>query len=310
MTNVASFAVCLSCVSLPLLASCGDDSSATIDAGTDAPPKVNFQSYEGGEVRLEYLKFPPGNNPADRARATAFFYKGPKATYPLPDIPGCTKYGPNEPARWPLAQAADREYLDVGEVIISGGPTPLSIAAGNVPGSDFLDREYTGPWRFSSLNDMGRTYISDNTVYDVTLTGSSEWPEQTFEDVLFMPDYWPLVSPDETVTPVMLTENQPLTITYTPPTNSKLPAGMRVDTLIAFTNINPPSAICVEEGIDGSITIPADIINHVIASNPASRILRQHVVHQLRELTNGTVHENRRIDFLSVWCFNYPYASQ
>ncbi|MBA3457786.1 MAG: hypothetical protein H0T42_32185 [Deltaproteobacteria bacterium] len=283
----------------------------------DAPPDaqeftVDFESMEGGEVRLEYLQFPPGNVPQTRARGTAFFYKGPSVHYPLPVIPGCTTYQENPPTKWPLAQAANRQYLDVGQVIITGGPQQFNLAAGAVttpPTKDFLDRAYTGPWRFSSLNDMGRTFISDNTRYDVVLTGSAEWPAQIFEDVLYMPDAFPLISPAASVSPVPLVANTPLTITYQVPTNTQLPAGSTVDTLIAFTNGNPPVVICTEEGIDGSITIPAATVDLIRAAVPGgSRILRQHVVHNLRELTNGITHQNQRIDFLSVWCYNYPFS--
>jgi hypothetical protein len=277
---------------------------------------VNFQSNEGGEVRWEYLEFDVGSTIAtDRARATAFFFKGATPNYPLPDIPGCTHYPkgltPGTQTRWPLAQDPARQYLDVGQVIITGGPVQYTVPAGAANGGDALGRTHAGPWKYNGgmLNNMGRNYITDNTTYDVILTGSSEWPAQVFNDVLYMPDYFPLISPAKGSGGPTLVANTPFEITYTAGANTAKPAGMEVDTLIAFTDGNPPLAICVEEGTDGSITIPAATVDYIIANKPVSggRFLRQHVVHQLRELTNGTTHENKRIDFLSVWCYNYPY---
>jgi hypothetical protein len=134
-----------------------------------------------------------------------------------------------------------------------------------------------------------------------------------------MPDYFTPISPDLATSPVPLVAGQPMTITFTPGANAHLPAGYHVDTLIAFTNGNPPALVCVEEGNplpDGSITIPAADIDFVrgftCPSPPCTtspgRLLRQNVVHQLRELTDGVTHEKRRIDFISVWCFNYPFT--
>jgi hypothetical protein len=356
--NASRLALSLSSLSL-LTVACGDDDVTPPDARVDtqvvdmpvdmATYEVNFMSNEGGEVRWEYLDFNPGFIPGtatlgydvDRARATAFFYKGPTGNSsagvkPLPAIPGCTHYAKLPPAmndqhmNWPMYQDPTRQYLDVGQVIITGGPTQMILGTGATNGVDALDRMHT-TWDFSNItgNDgmmgrnapnIGRTYISDNTVYDVILTGSSEWPAQIFNDVLYMPDYFTLIDPPATPagcdvnTPApcavaLPARDTPLTITFTPGTNTNKPAGMEIDTLVAFVNGNPPVAICVEEGTDGSITIPGATINHVRDTGVSgSRILRQNVVHVLRELTNGTTHDNKRIDFISVWCYNYQYT--
>ena len=229
-------------------------------------------------------------------------------TSQFPTIPGSAPPGTlAEQTKWPLAQEVGREYIDVGQVIITNGPKQLTVLPGTAA-PDALGRTHT-TWDFSSLNNQGLTFIDFNSTYDVILTGSAEWPAQLFEDVLFMPDQFTLLTPDDTVTPVPLVAGTDLVITYTPPTNTNLPAGSRVDTLVAFTNGSPPSAICVEEGIDGSITIPAATVDAVRAVGVASKILRQHVVHNLRELNDGDdAFTNKRIDFLSVWCYNYPFS--
>jgi hypothetical protein len=306
----------------------------------DAPevlPECGVDCAEGGEVRLEYLEF-PANDPVriDRTRATAFFIGGASSHHTFPNIPGCTDYtGTNAMMNWPLAQDAGRQYLDVGRVLISPSTastaTSLEIAKrvmgqGTGPTayitSDFLDRQYAGgTWYFTGnsgaqggLNNVGRKYVTDDTRYDVTITGSASMPPTVFKDVLYMPNRFPLLVPaqqDYSAPPVAYSlVAGAATITYTVPTNTNLPAGETVDTLIAFTNANPPVILCIEEGIDGSITIPANMVNTVrttlgtVTSGETNRFLRQHVVHQLRTMPDEN--NRKRIDFLSVWCYNYP----
>jgi hypothetical protein len=329
------------------------------DAPPDAQvlPECETDCAEGGEVRLEYLEF-PANDPVrvDRTRATAFFFGGASSQHMLPNIPGCTDMtGTAATTRWPLAQDTGRQYLDVGRVIISpstastaraleitkrvmGQGTTTTSTADDYYGSDFLDRQYLGgTWYFTGnsgspstpqalgtgqggFNNVGRTYVTDDTKYDVTITGSASFPATVFEDVLYMPNRFPLIDPPQgdynatggSTAAYSLTAGAK-TITYTVPTNTNVPAGETVDTLIAFTKGNPPVILCIEEGIDGSITIPANMVDIVrttnnsggaVTSGEANRFLRQHVVHQTR--TSPDPVNRKRIDFLSVWCYNYP----
>jgi hypothetical protein len=344
------------CLALGATAACGDDSDnpplgpdakVFLDAppiDIDAPlPECDVDCAEGGEVRLEYLEFPTGNATADRTRATAFFFGGASSYHTFPSIPGCTDMTPTAPTKWPLAQDAGRTYLDVGNVIISGGPTPIQVTKrvmGQGTGttgtgddyiaSDFLDRQYAGgTWYFTGnsgsqalntgqggLNNVGRLYVTDDTKYDVTITGGAAFPPTIFKDVLYMPNRYPLISPAQhasTDQPLQLTAGA-LTITYTVPTNTNLPAGSEVDTLVAFTKVNPPVILCIEEGIDGSITIPANMVDTVRTATGGggagdtsgnNRFLRQHVVHNTRTMPDTA--NRKRIDFLSVWCYNYPF---
>ena len=327
----------LTLFALPL--GCGDDATKTVDAHVDAPADasgsgsgsgVNFDSFEGGEVRLEYLQFPPGNATVDRTRATAFFFKGTPVHYPFPVVPGCTRYTAAPPDTWPIAQDPNRQYLDTGHVILtsangagygSGDPTgsaapiPLDIPPGVVGAKDFLDRQYTGPWKSAVINGtvavpVGHTYIHDHTPYNVEFTGSPEWPAQAFSTPLYMPDYFSLISPDVNTVSVPLPAGQPMTFTFGEPTTQPgLPAGATVTTLVAFTNGNPPALLCVLDNTSGTLTVSAADIDFVRATVPGGgRLLRQNVVHQLRELTDGVTHQNRRIDFIGVWCFNYPFT--
>lgn len=388
--RTSSYFVALSLLALPV-AACGDDTKAAVDApsGVKDAPKTNpdagpapvdFMSNEGGEVRFEYLKFPPGATPTDRTRATAFFFKGTPVFHQFPAVPGCTRYTQNPPTLWPLAQDPARQYLDVGHVTLTasagagypvaanftmypangcdttpsstgriplatGGcgdptgaskPLPLDIPTGamgkcsvttatacfadsacpsgetcTLP-KDFLDRQYNGPYKYSgtTFNNYGNVFSQDHTAYNVSLSGSSEWPAQSFDKAMYMPDYFGITQPDETVSPVPLVADQDMTMKFSEPTNeANLPAGAQATTLVAFTNGNPPVLLCVVDNISGTLTISKDDINFVRQTVPGgSRLLRQNVVHQLRELTDGTTHQNRRIDFIGVWCWNYPFS--
>jgi hypothetical protein len=293
----------------------GDPDGGTppeIDAGepdAEPVPVIDYDSTEGGEVRLEYLQFKTTAATVNRARGTAFLFKGETAGFhPLPDVPGCTDFVNNPGTRWPVAQEAGREYLDVGQVIIAGGPSQLNLAAGAVPGVDNIQRSHTGPWRFSSLNNMGPNFVDPDTTYDVVFTGSSEWPPQVFEDVIYVPGAWTPTNPGIDVDPVLAADT-PLTIEYTTPELVNRPEGYPITTLVIFTQGDPPLAICAEEDTDGSITIPAEIVNLVRAAAPGGgKFIRQHASHVVRELTDGEGQSGTRIDFIGIWCYNYAYT--
>jgi len=370
MRNAFSFSSALILLAMPI--GCGDSTNHPVDAPVvhDAPTDTGSGSNgsgsatvdsswdEGGEVRLEWMAFGSAFGPPNRTRATAFFFKGTPVHYPFPTIPGCTRYDTTSgtaPTLWPLAQDPNRQYMDVGHVIIadadgagygSGDPTgatpPIPLDFPNGPmgkcsttttqaclgtgqagcptgetciaPKDFLDRAYTGPYKFSgiSLSNFGHTYIHDHTAYNVTLTGSTEWPAQTFDKALYMPDYFTLTSPDASVDKVPLgaVGSGPMTFTFGEPASQPgLPPGAEVTTLLAFTNNNPPVLLCVLDSTSGSITVSADDMDYVRATVPGgSRLLRQNVVHQMRELTDGVTHTHRRIDFISVWCYNYGFS--
>jgi hypothetical protein len=315
----------------------------------DAPDEnvVDYDSIEGGEVRFEYMTFKSTAATKNRARGTAFFFDGAAGNgfHQFPDVPGCTDFTPNPPVRWPFTREAATKYLDVGQVIITGGPTQMNVApitpvkgacsvtvatqcfannecpaletcVGATGQKDNLERLYTDKWNFTGqapspiiTNNMAPAFITGDTTYDVVLTGSSKFPATIFKDVLYMPGEWLPVSPAIDVDPV-LQAGTPLTITYTTPANVNKPAGYPISTLVIFVGAkDPPVAVCVEEGTDGEITIPANIIDLVRANGVSGgKFIRQHVSHVVRELTDGVTHQNKRIDFLGVWCYNYAYT--
>ena len=139
----------------------GDDSGSgdpPIDA-IDAPSEAimeDFGSDEGGEVRLEYIKFANGTGVG--ARGTAFFYKNSGTTkfFPFLSLDGCTDLsGVNGNGKWPKAQNPDSErmYYDVGDTVTAtGGSQPFVIAKNTtgMPAKDPIGRsELANSWYFN-----------------------------------------------------------------------------------------------------------------------------------------------------------------
>jgi hypothetical protein len=338
------------------LPACGDD-HAVIDAPRpidmaqmiDAPghPDVTYQSDEGGEVRLEYMNFPNGVPANTRARATSFFFDGPRGNgfNPFPNIPGCTEWG-NPSMYYPFAPRDPAvKHLDVGQVIITGGPQQMTVpvitpvqgtcstttatrcwlnpdcpatetCVGATGHRDNIGRLYKEKWGFGgqppgpSYNNMGPAFITADATYDIILTGSPTWPAQIFKDAMYMPGDWQLVSPALNVNPV-LQADQDLVITYTTPTAVNKPAGYPVNMLVHFGYGSPfiGVASCIEEETDGSITIPAAIVNKIRAAAPTGgTFIRQHSSHIVKELTDGVTRTNKRIDIIGIWCYNYTFT--
>src|SRR5688572_6533072 len=75
---------------------CGDDNTKP-DAGR---PPVDFDSDEGGEIRVEYVSNAAG---VARARVTAFLFKssGNQKYFQFPSFEGCTDMRMKD--RWPMA---------------------------------------------------------------------------------------------------------------------------------------------------------------------------------------------------------------
>jgi hypothetical protein len=336
------------------LFACGDDKGNT---GTDAPKAadardidaagtdVDFMSNEGGEIRLEYLTFAAGAPQANRVRATGFFYDGADGDgfHPFPNIPGCTRWQ-DPPPRWPFTREKTSTFLDVGQVIIAGGPQQLTLApitpvkgacsvttatacfvSGDCPATetctgatgtkDNLSRQYTGPWKFAGeapgqvLNNMGPNFVNADATYDIILTGSAQWPPQIFKDALYVPGAWTPISPAVDVNPV-LQAGAPLVLTFQNVVEVNKPAGYPMNTLVHFIAA-PNTAVlsCISEGTPDTVTISAADIDYVRTLSPTGgKFVRQHATHVLREMTDGVTHTNKRIDVIGIWCFNYTFT--
>lgn len=308
---------------------CGDDQSG----GTpDSPPQeagsdvVDFLWDEGGESRIEYQEiFRPGGMPPNiQARATAFFWKSktPKR-YEFPLIPGCTTIDFDD--RFPMGMGTQREYLDVGTVTYTGGANPLDLKVGNITppmNLDGLFRPHDGHYRFEALPDKGGMFFDKfDAFYDVKFGGSAQWPPQEFKNAHYMPNAWQLKPPGPGFGPITLVRDTELRVTYEIPNHANRPPGSALNMVVGI--VIPrfgPAVDCIEDQLDGEIVIPADMVNYAIDSNrrqnnltpdqPVTGIMaRAHISHLVRELTDGTTHNRKRIDFISIWCFVVPWSA-
>lgn len=307
-------------LSLAGIVGCGDDSStpATPDAVVtptpdappptpDAPPAPVFKGYdadEGGEVRMEYVRFASG---LASTRVTNFLYSNPGTPryHDYINLNGCQDTTASMRTKWPFAMSADRVYADPGEVLITGGPSTLTVPTRT--GSTLTDPygrvHPDGKAQFffggATAND-GATYLAEKTAFDVTFTGSADLPGQVFEDVMWMPADFTLISPG--VEPVALVAGQPQTYTWTTPANGQ-PTGVEVQSLVAYTGAMGPAVVCVEPN-DGSITVPANLVDVARTAYPNGPTLaRQTLTHVVRELVDENGPTGRRIDFVAVWCY-------
>ncbi|CAN5756462.1 hypothetical protein BH11MYX2_BH11MYX2_03130 [soil metagenome] len=335
--------------SLLTVGACGDDGggNTVVDARPDtgggsdalppdAPPRVvDFGSDEGGEVRLEWIKFPNGNT---GARGTAFFYKDPGTTkfWPFLSLDGCTDLtGLNGHDKWPKAQNANREYFDVGPYVnVSGafpatGPLVISktdaAAIPAPPGRDPVGRlQPAGSWYFNAAagTDMdGDALLPSDTFYDVTLPGSATYAGHTYDKAVYMPGDMTPMSPAFNATPIPAPATGDMTFVFnnatSHPPNGPDGQPIEVQNLIAFTaqpmvagtaTTFGPAVICIkkqEAGATTTVTVPAAFVTIARTAYPnGGQLARQTVVHNVKELVDGAgAGTGRRIDMLGVWCY-------
>lgn len=301
---------------VPALISCGDDvqgtsdarpavDARTVDAAPDASGPVfkGFDADEGGELRMEYVRFAGGNA---GSRTTGFLWKNVGTTkfFPFPNLNGCTNSSTD--MNWPTATnpIAERVYLDPGSIIISGGPQIQNIPRRTVMGTDPFGRTHpANQWFFDPATGMDTDAPltqAEKTKYDVIFTGSADMPAQVFDDVLYHPADFQVLTPG--LTPLSIPAGTPQTFTWTTPMDNP-PAGYMVLSLVAFTGPLGPAVLCIEPN-DGSITVPAAMIDIARATYPTGGTLaRQTLTHVVRELKDNNGPTGKRIDFVSVWCY-------
>jgi len=329
-------------IGLSLLTACGDDSDGVPDArlpdaaDPDAalPVFKKFEADEGGEVRVEYMRFINNNR---GIRATGFLYNNPGTVkyFPFINMMG-TCQDVTDKTLWPVASnpIAERDYADPGTIIVapSASPTmPLPMGAGNARafafprntamGSDPFGKPHPAiEWFFdpsSGADTVGGDYLSADTYYDVMFGGSAEVPSAVHDNALYMPADYNLTGTYANEQPVSISAGTPITFTWdTPPSNP--PGDLKVMSLVGFLSpMSGPMAVCIEPD-DGSVTMPANLIDKVRSTIQAQGVTcgaagpcilsRQKFVHQVRELVDANGPTGKRIDFVAVWCFAYPYT--
>lgn len=328
------------------LVACGDDQKAAVDApkaADAASPDAEVADTtwdEGGGVLAEYqLIFVPGVPPvADttnvQARLTSFYWKSmnPKG-YPFPINPGCNKTGMAELATlgtdgmeiFPfglgkvttVGGAADHTYLDVGTPIITGGAQQATIPLGVNPGNDGFGRHHDGVYHFAALANMGDTFLNKfDALYSLVLTGSDEWPAQVYPDAFYMSPPWTAISPSPTAKAQLLADT-PLVETWSTPNqptnrpNDNGTMNMVTAIIVAIGGVKVPVVECLDDNPFGhtQLTIPADMVNYARSFGPGGVIARAIITHRIQELTDGTTHNHKRMDFVTTWCYVVPYAA-
>lgn len=306
---------------VPAASGCGDnDNNNRTDGGPDA--KGEFKGYnadEGGEVRHEYVYTASG---AVRTRSTTFLWEpGSIDFFTFANQNGCTDVRKDQPNRfWPTAvnPQAERTYLDPGMVIFRGGPTDLTVGKNVMPWTDPGGRDHPAGEVNLHFQPMaapdGATYLAEKATIDVEFTGSSEIPAQTFEDVMYIPAAFaptntPLCNlPNGACASYPLVADTPLTMTWTTPEDVP-PEGFEVLSLVGLTHpTRGPAIVCIEPN-DGSITVPAELVNAARAYHTDGGVLaRQTLTHSVRELVDANGPTGRRIDFIGIWCYATPFT--
>jgi hypothetical protein len=280
----------------------------TLQVDTPVTPTFKgFDADEGGEVRMEYIKFPNGGI---GARTTAFFFKdvGTTKYHDFLSLNGCTDMSALD--KWPMAMnpIGERDYYDVGRVILSGGTNAYEIPRRTVQARDPFFREHpANDWYFDpavNTDSDGGNFISEKTRYDVILTGSAEFPPAIFDDAIYVPAAFDLTAPTH-AGPVDLPAATDQTFTFTTPTDTP-PAGYILLSLVGFTGgscTKGPAVVCIEPN-DGSITVPGAMIDKVRTACPTGgTIARQTLTHVVRELVDASGPTGKRVDLLGVWCY-------
>jgi hypothetical protein len=296
--------VLLSLTTIGVLGCGGDDDPITPDAAPQPPAFKGFEADEGGEIRLEYVHTGMG----DGIRAVAFVYKDAGSTnaFPLPNLNGCTDM--TKKANWPMAvnPLPERVYMDVGDIIISDGTNSFTVTKQTTENTDFLARTHpANKWyfRFEPTRAFDFLTPTGKASIDVIFTGSDEVPPQVLKNVQWMPAAFDLMTPGFEITNVLA--NTPVTFTWTNPPQEGLPAGYVVLSLVGFAGPMPSdglAVLCVEPN-DGSLTVPADMVNIARAKFPnGGTLARATFTHVPRELVDKDGPTGRRLDVVTTWC--------
>ena len=302
-----------------------DAPSPTVDA--DIP---NPSWDEGGGALAEYQRIfcnpnamPPVPNCTPegiiyQARLTTFYWKQhTPARYPFPVNPGCNKTGMETPTTdaddiFPFGMATGHhEYLDVGTPILTGGAMQATIPLGPNPGFDGFHRAQDGIYHFLVDRAGGDVYLSNyDSFYSLVLTGSSEWPPQVYKDAFYQNPSWDVVSP--AFGPVQLVADTDMDIQWTTPNPAtKRPADAAANMVIALIvpSIGPVVTCLTDQLSSGKFTIPKEYINYVRSFGTSGQMARAIVTHRIQELTDGTIHNHKRMDFITTWCYVVPWTA-
>jgi len=310
---------------------CGDDNKLTADAKPiDAPKEIDaavpdITWDEGGETLIEYQKiFVNPTTTNVQGRFTTYYWSMLNPLrYQPPENPGCNKTGLDTPAddsddRFPMGMGhgvpAEHTYIDVGQPTVTGGTNPMATPLGNNPGFDGFHRKHDGIYHFTAAANMGAMFLDKfDAPYSLTLAGSSTWPAQQFDNAFYMAPQWNVVSP--AFGPATIPANQPLVIQWaTPNPDTNRPADGTLSMVVAL--IVPgvgPVVECRDDNpfVHSQLTVPVDLVTYYrqLLGNQTGNMARAIVSHRIRELTDGTTHNHKRMDFIATWCYVIPLTA-
>jgi hypothetical protein len=302
---------------LLVTAACGDDNQVGTDAQAPDAAKT-FKGYdadEGGELRVEYVRRADGTA---FTRVTSFLWKDPGSAdfTPYVNLNGCSDL--RDKTKWPTFAnpVGERVYMDSGDVTIKGGPMDLVLPKRTTMFMDPFGRvhpENTGNHLAPAMGTMpndAAMYLPPATALDVSYAGSPDFPAQSFDDVIYMPADFNVTNfmPPVPVAISPATAAADMTFTFTNPAQTPAEPDGRVMSLVAFLSpTTGPIVACIEPA-DGSITMPKELVAIAKATSPNGTLARQTLSHVVRELKDKDGNTGRRIDFVGVWCYAYPYA--
>ena len=311
---------------------CGDNGGVSPDAKSidtpmiDAPSAPDVTWNEGGETLIEYQRIYVNATTTNvQARFTTYYWRAlDPLLYPPPTNPGCNKTGldtPNDDSddHFPMGMGhvataggpASHTYIDVGQPTVTGGTMPMVTPLGVNPGFDGFHRKHDGIYHFVAGANMGDTYLNaSDAPYSLTLAGSSEWPAQQYDNAFYMPPAWTPVAP--AFGPVTAVMDTPIVVQWsTPNPTTNRPADGALNMVVAL--IVPgvgPVVECRDDNptVHTQLTIPADMVNYYrgVLGAATGNMARAIVSHRIKELTDGTTHNHKRMDFISTWCYVVP----
>jgi hypothetical protein len=260
--------------------------------------KVGYDSPYGGEIHVERIGSHAGVfDPL--THVDAYFIRDQTPAIARMPAPG-TCFDSVTDGLWPVAQAAQRDYIDVGTVTLRGGPQEIRLSK-TEPGVDLLGR--THDIVYLHINPDADSFVVADTEYSVDLGGSADYPAQTIGPIYVAKAVTP-VNPGPDVKAILIPSGQTFTTSLAPADG--VPDGV---TMQNFMIVQPPqggaSLVCLgRDAQDGSFTLSAQ---QIAAMPPAGNILRGHMSLEVIEFNNGKGTRGRRLDLVGVNCLATPY---
>jgi len=309
-------------------ADAGDGAGA--DASVDRPPALTDR--EGGQVLFEYINLdddliaafglPEGVTTVNRNMAHFIRSQSPEANA-LPALDDCVNL--YETHGWPLGylegDGQERTYADVGDVSISGKDADgADITIDITEGTNPLDNWSRSHDQFYEAIPAPANILPDSS-FSLSMSGSDEYPETTYEDVAYMPGHFEGLVPGLNEDDIGLNTTDDTTVQWEVVDHPNKPEGLELLTVVVLGEplTGAPVMFCPTLASNGEFTITAEHVQSYRDSVEARTgkkgtaeqaiLLRNHIAHTLGWFDNGegeaefSPEDPRRIDVLSVYCY-------